>query len=104
MYVQQDLGRECCPEVGVPRFDQLERVLPKAFIPAGVRRPASGLVDQSAAPFTLVRSQQPVAFRSLTPSTAAAAATVRRQVRTSLNTSIRLRSHSLIETHPILRT
>ncbi len=42
--------------------------------------------------------------RTLTASTAAAAATVRRPARTSLNTSIRFRSRSLIDIQPILRT
>ena len=46
----------------------------------------------------------PYLDRSLREVIKIAEATVRRPVRTSLNTSIRLRSRSLIEIHPILRT
>lgn len=60
MLVQQDLGRERWTEVSVPGLDQLDRVLPNAFVPTPVRRAASGLVDQPAPAITLVPSQQPI--------------------------------------------
>ncbi len=60
MLVQQHLGRQRRPEVRVPGLDQLDRILPDAFVAGSGSTSATRLVDQPAATIDFVPGQQPV--------------------------------------------
>ncbi len=67
-----------------------------------VRRLASALVDQPATTVLTKPDQQTVDLPHVIASTTAAEATVRRPENTSVKTSIRRTSRSLISTQPIV--
>jgi hypothetical protein len=82
--------------------DQLDSVLPYAGVPLAVRRAATGLMHQPAAPCSSYLASNRKVCRTPSDNTAAADTTVRRPASTSVNTAIRFRSRSLIVNSPIL--
>ena len=80
----KSFGRKRRPEVGLVGLDQLDSVLPYAWIMAPVRRPAACLMHQPEAAVLLVPGQQLVRLPLVDAQYGAAIATVRLPDCTSL--------------------
>lgn len=104
MPLGKSLGGQRRSEIGVVGLHQIDGEFADAWVVAPVRLTATGLVHQPNPPFSWYRLSSRYVCRSLMPNKETAAVTVRLPGCTSLRTSTRLTSRSLILVHPILRT
>ncbi len=104
MLAQQHLGRERRSDVRAPGLDQLDGIPPHISAVTPVRRPAARLMDHSAATLGLVPGQQRNGLALADREHGCCRSHRPTSVRTSLNTSIRFRSRSLKESHPIVQS